>query len=53
MQLGVQVLVGCTRKQQPKSISLTTVSGTHEHLAQQLHFDLFCLATEQSNEQQE
>ena len=42
-QLGV--LAGCTRKPQMRSINLTT--GTRAHLAQQLHFDLLCLATEQ------
>ena len=43
--------MGCTRKPQIRSISLTT--GTRAHLAQQFHFGLLCLATEQSNEQQE
>ena len=51
IQLGVQVLVGCTKKQQTRSISLTTGPGTREHLAQQLYFDLLCLATERLNEQ--
>ena len=47
----VRVLVGCTRKQQTRSISSTI--GTHQHFAQHLHFDLLYLATEQSNKQQE
>ena len=47
----VQVLVGCTTKQQTRSFSLTT--STRQHLAQQLHFDLLYLAIEQSNKQQE
>ena len=51
VQLGVQVLVDCTRKPQTRSISLIT--GTREHLAQQLHFDLSCLATERLNKQEE
>ena len=53
VQLGVHVLVGCTRKQQTRSISLTTGSGTCQHLAQQLQFELLCLTTERSNKQQE
>ena len=40
VHLGVPV--GCTRKPQTRSISLTT--GTRAHFAQQLHFDL-CLAS--------
>ena len=51
VQLGLQVLVGCTRKPQTRSISLN--AGTREYVAQQLHFDLSCLATDQSNKQQE
>ena len=52
IQLRVQVLVGCTRKQQTRSIIILT-TGTCQRLAQQLHFDLLYLASEQSNKQQE
>ena len=43
------MLMGCTKKPQTRSISLTT--GTREHLSQQLHFNLLYLATERLNEQ--
>ena len=49
VQLGVQLVK--SRKPQTRSISLIT--GTRGLLAQQLHFDLSCLATEKSNKQQE